>query len=53
MYRAELETGEQVLAHVAEALRLHGPRIIPGDRVTVEVSPLDLGRGRIVARERR
>ena len=49
LFRAELESGELVLAHVAEPLSLHCVRVIPGLRVTLEISPLDLGRGRIVA----
>lgn len=51
-FRVELENGHQVLAHVAGKMRKHFIRIVPGDRVTVEVSPYDLNRGRIVYRER-
>ncbi|MEO6796747.1 MAG: translation initiation factor IF-1 [Candidatus Dormibacter sp.] len=48
LYRVELETGHRIVAHVAPAARLRFLRVIPGDRVRVEVSPIDPGRGRIV-----
>ena len=48
LYRIELETGHRIVAHVAPAARLRFLRVIPGDRVRVEVSPVDPGRGRIV-----
>jgi translation initiation factor IF-1 len=48
LYRVELETGHRIVAHVAPAARLRFLRVIPGDRVRVEVSPVDPGRGRIV-----
>ena len=51
LYRIELETGHRIVAHVAPAARLRFLRVIPGDRVRVEVSPLDPGRGRIVKKE--
>lgn len=51
-FRVELDNGHQVLAHVAGKMRKHFIRIVPGDRVKVEVSPYDLSRGRIVYRER-
>ena len=51
-FRVELENGHQVLAHVAGKMRKHFIRIVPGDKVVVEVSPSDLNRGRIVYRER-
>jgi translation initiation factor IF-1 len=51
-FRVELENGHQVLAHVAGKMRKHFIRIVPGDKVVVEVSPYDLNRGRIVYRER-
>ena len=51
-FRVELENGHLVLAHVAGKMRKHFIRIVPGDRVTVEVSPYDLSRGRITYRER-
>jgi translation initiation factor IF-1 len=50
MFRVELATGHTVLAHISGKLRLHFIRILPGDRVTVELSPYDLTRGRIVYR---
>jgi translation initiation factor IF-1 len=51
-FRVELENGHIVLAHVAGKMRKHFIRIVPGDHVTVEVSPYDLNRGRITYRER-
>ena len=51
-FRVELENGHEVLAHVAGKMRKNFIRIVPGDRVKVEVSPYDLNRGRIVYRER-
>lgn len=51
-FRVELENGHRVLAHVAGRMRKHFIRIVPGDIVKVEISPYDLGRGRIVYRER-
>jgi len=51
-FRVELDNGHLVLAHVAGKMRKHFIRIVPGDRVVVEVSPYDLNRGRIVYRER-
>jgi translation initiation factor IF-1 len=51
LYRVELETGHRIVAHVAPAARLRFLRVIPGDRVRVEVSPLDPGRGRITRKE--
>lgn len=51
-FRVELDNGHEVLAHVAGKMRKHFIRIVPGDRVTVEVSPYDLNRGRIIFRER-
>ena len=50
MFRVELENGHKVLAHVSGRMRMHFIRILPGDRVTVELSPYDLNRGRIVYR---
>jgi translation initiation factor IF-1 len=50
MFRVELANGHKVLAHVSGKLRMHFIRILPGDRVTVELSPYDLTRGRIVYR---
>lgn len=51
-FRVELETGDEVLAHVAGRMRKHFIRIVPGDKVRVELSPYDLSKGRIVYRER-
>lgn len=51
-FRVELDNGHMVLAHVAGKMRKFFIRIVPGDRVKVEVSPYDLSRGRIVYRER-
>jgi translation initiation factor IF-1 len=51
-FRVELDNGHLVLAHVGGKMRKHFIRIVPGDRVIVEVSPYDLTRGRIVYRER-
>ena len=50
MFRVELEGGHQILAHVSGKMRMHFIRILPGDAVTVEMSPYDLNRGRIVLR---
>ena len=51
-FRVQLETGAEVLAHVAGRMRKHFIRIVPGDKVRVELSPYDLSKGRIVYRER-
>ncbi|MBI1311912.1 translation initiation factor IF-1 [bacterium] len=51
-FRVKLENGHMVLAHVAGKMRKNFIRIVPGDRVKVEVSPYDLSRGRITYRER-
>jgi translation initiation factor IF-1 len=50
MFRVELENGHKVLAHVSGKMRMHFIRILPGDTVTLEMSPYDLNRGRIVLR---
>jgi translation initiation factor IF-1 len=50
MFRVELANGHKVLAHVSGKIRMHFIRILPGDRVTVELSPYDLTRGRITYR---
>ncbi len=50
MFRVELENGHRVLAHISGKMRMHYIKILPGDRVTVELSPYDLGRGRITYR---
>ena len=51
MFRVELANGHKVLAHVSGKMRMHFIRILPGDRVTLEISPYDLSKGRIVYRE--
>lgn len=51
-FRVELENGHRILAHVAGKMRMHFIRILPGDKVTVEMSPYDLERGRITFRIR-
>ena len=48
LYRVELASGESILAHVATEMRLRAVRILPGDTVTVELSPYDMSRGRLV-----
>ncbi|MBQ1448688.1 MAG: translation initiation factor IF-1 [Coriobacteriales bacterium] len=50
MFRVELENGHTVLAHISGKMRMHYIRILPGDHVTVELSPYDLTRGRITYR---
>ncbi len=50
MFKVELENGHQVLAHISGKMRMHYIKILPGDRVTVELSPYDLDRGRITYR---
>ena len=50
MFRVELETGHKVLAHISGKMRMHFIRILPGDKVKVELSPYDLTRGRITYR---
>lgn len=52
MFRVELDSGHKVLAHISGKIRLHYIRIIPGDRVIVELSPYDLTKGRIIYRFR-
>ena len=50
MFRVELENGHKVLAHISGKMWMHFIKILPGDKVTVELSPYDLSRGRIVYR---
>jgi translation initiation factor IF-1 len=50
MFKVELENGHVVLAHISGKMRMHYIRILPGDKVKVELSPYDLTRGRIVYR---
>ncbi|MGL4624206.1 MAG: translation initiation factor IF-1 [Culicoidibacterales bacterium] len=52
MFRVELENGHQILAHVSGKIRMNFIRILPGDKVTVELSPYDLTRGRIIYRHK-
>ncbi len=49
-FRVRLDSGHIVLAHISGRMRMHWIRILPGDRVTVELSPYDLSRGRIIYR---
>ncbi|MBX0311764.1 MAG: translation initiation factor IF-1 [Sulfurihydrogenibium sp.] len=50
MFKVQLETGHEVLAHVSGKMRMHFIKILPGDKVKVELSPYDLTRGRIIFR---
>lgn len=52
MFRVELDNGHRVLAHVSGKMRMHFIRIVPGDKVKLELSPYDLTKGRIIYRER-
>ena len=52
MFRVEMDNKHKVLAHISGKMRKHFIRILPGDRVTVELSPYDLSRGRITYREK-
>jgi translation initiation factor IF-1 len=52
MFRVQLENGHKVLAHISGKMRMHFIKILPGDKVTVELSPYDLTRGRIVYRNK-
>ncbi len=52
MFRVKLENGHVILAHVSGKMRMYFIRIVPGDKVTVEISPYDLSRGRIVRRDK-
>ena len=51
-FKVELENGHEILAHVSGKIRMHYIRILPGDKVTVEISPYDLTRGRITFRHK-
>ena len=51
MFQVELENGHQVLAHISGKLRMNYIRILPGDKVTLEMSPYDLSKGRIIWRD--
>ena len=50
MFKVELDNGHKVLAHISGKMRMHYIRILPGDRVQVELTPYDLSRGRITYR---
>jgi translation initiation factor IF-1 len=52
MFRVELENKHRILAHISGKMRMHFIKILPGDTVTVELSPYDLTRGRIIYREK-
>jgi len=50
MFRAELENGHEIICHISGKMRMHYIKILPGDRVKIEMSPYDLSKGRIVYR---
>jgi translation initiation factor IF-1 len=52
MFQVELENGHLILAHISGKLRMHYIRILPGDKVTIEMSPYDLTKGRIIWRDK-
>ena len=52
MFRVEVEGGHKILAHISGKMRMHYIKILPGDKVRVELSPYDLNRGRITYREK-
>lgn len=52
MFKVELENGHEILAHISGKLRMNFIRILPGDKVTIELSPYDLTRGRITWRKK-
>ncbi len=52
MFRVDLDSGHKVLAHVSGKMRMHFIKILPGDRVLIELSPYDLTRGRIIYRSK-
>ena len=52
MFKVELENGHKILAHISGKLRMHFIKILPGDKVTVEISPYDLSKGRITWRSK-
>ena len=51
VFKVELENGHKIMAHVSGKMRMHFIRILPGDTVTIEMSPYDFNRGRIVLRK--
>ncbi|MGM0507904.1 MAG: translation initiation factor IF-1 [Fusobacteriota bacterium] len=52
MFKVELENGHEILGHISGKMRMHYIKILPGDKVTVEMSPYDLSRGRITYRKK-
>jgi translation initiation factor IF-1 len=52
MFRVELDNGHKILAHISGKMRMHYIKILPGDKVKVEISPYDLSRGRITFRKK-
>lgn len=50
MFRVELENGHEIIAHISGKMRMHYIKILPGDKIKVEMSPYDLSKGRIVFR---
>ena len=50
MFRVELENGQKIIAHISGKMRMHYIRILPGDKVKLEMSPYDLSKGRIILR---
>ena len=52
MFRVEMENGHKILAHISGKMRMHFIKILPGDRVTVQLTPYDLTRGRITYRSK-
>ena len=50
MFRVELENGHQIIAHISGKMRMHYIKILPGDKISVEMSPYDLTKGRIIYR---
>ena len=53
MFKVELDNGHEILAHISGKMRMHFIRILPGDKVKVEISPYDLTRGRITYRSKK
>lgn len=52
MFRVELENGHEILAHISGRMRMHYIKILPGDKVTIEMTPYDLTKGRITYRHK-
>ena len=50
MFRVELENGHEIIAHISGKMRMHYIKILPGDKIKVEMSPYDLSKGRIVSK---